>query len=223
MERMTRLELATSTLARWRSTRWATSANWCLRPESNQRHADFQSAALPTELQRQANKKWRPGTGSNRRPLAWQASVLTNWTTGPFWWEQQGSNLWPSACKADALPAELCSHIDCSVCLAATCILYQKKPCLSMLFLIFFKIFPTKDGYQTFSSKESLPTNKFWFPDRLGKKSEIMLIKSLSIRINAMTASNPICILSTDNSSFSTIFIIIYQFNDLVNTMLTNS
>ena len=27
------------------------------------------------------------------------------------WWEQQGSNLWPSACKADALPAELCSHI----------------------------------------------------------------------------------------------------------------
>ena len=27
--------------------------------------------------------KWRPGSGSNRRPLAWQASVLTNWTTGP--------------------------------------------------------------------------------------------------------------------------------------------
>ena len=40
---------------------------WCLRPESNQRHVDFQSTALPTELQRQ---KWRPGTGSNRRPLA---------------------------------------------------------------------------------------------------------------------------------------------------------
>ena len=27
---------------------------------------------------------WRPGTGSNRRPLAWQASVLTSWTTGPL-------------------------------------------------------------------------------------------------------------------------------------------
>ena len=27
---------------------------------------------------------WRPGTGSNRRPLAWQASVLTSWTTGPY-------------------------------------------------------------------------------------------------------------------------------------------
>ena len=28
-------------------------AEWCLRSELNQRHADFQSAALPTELQRQ--------------------------------------------------------------------------------------------------------------------------------------------------------------------------
>ena len=64
--------------------------SWCLRSESNQRHADFQSAALPTELQRHTENsiefskfKWRPGTGSNRRPLAWQASVLTNWTTRP--------------------------------------------------------------------------------------------------------------------------------------------
>ena len=54
--------------------------SWCLRSESNQWHGDFQSPALPTELQRQM---WRPGTGSNRRPLAWQASVLTSWTTGP--------------------------------------------------------------------------------------------------------------------------------------------
>ena len=27
-----------------------------------------------------------------------------------LWWELQGSNLWPSACKADALPAELSSR-----------------------------------------------------------------------------------------------------------------
>lgn len=27
-----------------------------------------------------------------------------------MWWAQQGSNLWPSACKADALPAELTLH-----------------------------------------------------------------------------------------------------------------
>ena len=29
---------------------------WCLRPESNQRHVDFQSTALPTELQRQKTR-----------------------------------------------------------------------------------------------------------------------------------------------------------------------
>ena len=28
-------------------------------------------------------KKWRPGRDSNPRPLAWQASVLTDWTTRP--------------------------------------------------------------------------------------------------------------------------------------------
>ena len=28
------------------------TCRWCLRSELNQRHADFQSAALPTELQR---------------------------------------------------------------------------------------------------------------------------------------------------------------------------
>ena len=65
MERPTRLELATSTLARWRSTRWATAAywetllgflDWCLRSESNQWHGDFQSPALPTELQRRTGR-----------------------------------------------------------------------------------------------------------------------------------------------------------------------
>ena len=35
------------------------------------------------------------------------ASIILNY----IWWAQQGSNLWPSACKADALPAELCAHI----------------------------------------------------------------------------------------------------------------
>ena len=34
------------------SLRFRLSRFWCLRSESNQRHADFQSAALPTELQR---------------------------------------------------------------------------------------------------------------------------------------------------------------------------
>ena len=40
---------------------------WCLGAESNHRHANFQSAALPTELPRQI---WRPGRGSNPRPPA---------------------------------------------------------------------------------------------------------------------------------------------------------
>ena len=40
---------------------------WCLGAESNHRQADFQSAALPTELPRHF---WRPKTGSNRRPPA---------------------------------------------------------------------------------------------------------------------------------------------------------
>ena len=30
---------------------------WCLRSESNQRHVDFQSTALPTELQRHMRKE----------------------------------------------------------------------------------------------------------------------------------------------------------------------
>ena len=63
---------------------------WCLFAESNHGHRDFQSLALPTELNRHKNikkittyKKWRPERGSNPRPLAWQASALTNWATGP--------------------------------------------------------------------------------------------------------------------------------------------
>ena len=56
---------------------------------------------------------WRPGRDSNPRPPAWQAGILTSWTTRPHfkWWDQQGSNLWPPACKAGALPAELWSHL----------------------------------------------------------------------------------------------------------------
>ena len=83
----------------------------------------------------------RPGWDSNPRPLAWQASVLTNLNyratfqltinneqitmrgygfiivncylliVNCIWWELQGSNLWPYACKAYALPAELSSRI----------------------------------------------------------------------------------------------------------------
>ena len=44
--------------------------------ESNHRHRDFQSLALPTELQSQINK-WRSRRESNSRSSAWQADVIT--------------------------------------------------------------------------------------------------------------------------------------------------
>ena len=112
VERITRLELATSTLARWRSTRWAKSAIGA----SDRNRTNDTGIFSPLLYQLSYRGIWRPRRGSNPRPLAWQASVLTNWTTRPTlrWWEQQGSNLWHHACKACALPAELCSPV-CSL------------------------------------------------------------------------------------------------------------
>ena len=56
------------------------------------------------------NKIWRPGWGSNPRPLAWQASVLTSWTTRPnmflifnVWWAFKDSNLGPTGYEPAAL------------------------------------------------------------------------------------------------------------------------
>ena len=51
MERKTRFELATLALARRCSTTEPfPHIFWCPKPESNQRHVNFQSTALPTEL-----------------------------------------------------------------------------------------------------------------------------------------------------------------------------
>ena len=50
---------------------------------------------------------------SNHRPHAYQACALTTWAMRPFWWRWGGSNSWPPACKAGALPAEL--HPRCSL------------------------------------------------------------------------------------------------------------
>ncbi len=57
---------------------------------------------------------------SNHRPHAYQACALTSWAMNPFcrasarkylplrvWWRLAGSNRWPPACRAGALPAEL--------------------------------------------------------------------------------------------------------------------
>ena len=51
---------------------------------------------------------WRPGRGSNPRPPAWQAGVLTNCTTGPnvikfLWWAFTDSNRGPIGYEPTAL------------------------------------------------------------------------------------------------------------------------
>ena len=51
---------------------------WCLRVESNHRHRDFQSLALPTELPRHVYRFWWAFTDSNRGPIGYEPTALTN-------------------------------------------------------------------------------------------------------------------------------------------------
>ena len=74
---------------------------------------------------------WWAQVDSNHRPHAYQACALTTWAMRPFgfqclfvplcsllkvplerWWRWGGSNSWPPACKAGALPAELHPHMQ---------------------------------------------------------------------------------------------------------------
>ena len=52
----------------------------------------------------------RSMTDLNRRSSPWQGDEITTTPMDQFQWRIQGSNLWPSACKADALPTELILH-----------------------------------------------------------------------------------------------------------------
>ena len=70
---------------------------------------NFPTAYFPTPL------LWWAEKDSNLRPLGYQPSALTSWAISPYfhffsWWRLGGSNSWPPACKAGALPAELNPH-----------------------------------------------------------------------------------------------------------------
>ena len=85
---------------------------------------------------------WWAQVDSNHRPHAYQACALTTWAMRPFdygcpfhplpvfptwfpcwWWRWGGSNSWPPACKAGALPAELHPRV-CGF-QAAACFLFK--------------------------------------------------------------------------------------------------
>ena len=77
---------------------------WCLEAESNHRHEDFQSSALPTELSRQNLAEL---TGIEPAIFGVTGRRDNRYTTAPYWWAMTGSNRRHPACKAGALPAEL--------------------------------------------------------------------------------------------------------------------
>ena len=79
-----------------------------------------------TSLNAEIQFPWWAWMGSNHRPPDYQSDALASWATGPYpvcprrdsqnlWfceWRLAGSNRWPPACKAGALPAELNPHIS---------------------------------------------------------------------------------------------------------------
>ena len=112
---------------------------WWLGTESNRRHKDFQSFALPTELPSLIKFKMAVPTGIEPAISCVTGRHVNRYTTGPLgcgdriwtcdlrvmsptsyrtapprddniWWRMTGSNRRPPACKAGALPAELILH-----------------------------------------------------------------------------------------------------------------
>ena len=138
VEPVTGIEPATGWLQISCSANWATPASGALgRNRTTDRrifspllyHLSYQgkvpfSRREPHSVGMGLIKKWRPKTGSNRRPPAWQAGALTNWAIGPYmrhcrdaipdtipwqtvWWAFTDSNRGPTGYEPAALTAEL--------------------------------------------------------------------------------------------------------------------
>ena len=95
---------------------------WCLRLDLNQRPSGYESDALSnwaTQAYGQLISLRRPcRTQLNSKYLFWIWVLLG--LTYKLWCGIQGSNLWPPACKADALPAELIPNMELQVRLELT-------------------------------------------------------------------------------------------------------
>ena len=96
------------------------------------------SVSCSTNWATEANflkKKWRPEGGSNPWPLAWQASALTNWATGPYGGNNRARTYDP------LLVRQMLSQLSYASIFAAflTRLCYYIKPLLvcQHLFLIF--------------------------------------------------------------------------------------
>ena len=146
LERITGLEPATFALARRRSTKWAKSA-LVVPPVGIEPTTRGFSVPCSTNWATEAYskgciKKWRPEGDSNPWPLAWQASVLTNWTTGPHGGNNRARTYDPLLVRQ--MLSQLSYAPICIVFLAATLILYHTLAHLSIpfskLFWIFFGI-----------------------------------------------------------------------------------
>ena len=96
----------------------------------------------------------------------------TNWANDSIW-RIQGSNLWPPACKADALPAELILHIEHGSFLSSQAVAHQLLSALRSLTSVFgmgtgvsFLLSPPY-SFELLHSKLNIISRKKPSPDRL--------------------------------------------------------